>query len=263
MTKLAIERKPIVTLNERLCSEQTIATLHDCLEAAALRERSLGRFKTAPTSFGCKTGTAQIWNTFHSEATKDRKIMQKKYLNKDDAYYLGSVITMMPLEKPKYTIMVSIAKQKTDTHSSYFGITLTGDVASDIMEYIYTNDPTMHSTIEPAASPYSPKSIKAGNSADVGYVVERLAPYSKPSTEASAWSSAKLDSGGNAELSALTFEDGVVPNVKGMGLSDALYLLEHSGLSVKHTGYGRVTKQSVEAGTMLDGTINEITLTLE
>ncbi len=258
-----VERKPIVTLNERLCSKQTIATLHDCLEAAAVRERSLGRFKNAPTSFGCKTGTAQIWNTFHSEATKDRKVMQKRYLNKDDAYYLGSVITMMPLEKPKYTIMVSIAKQKTDTHPTYFGITLTGDVASDIMEYIYTNDPTMHSTIEPAASPYSPKSIKAGNSADVGYVVERLAPYSKPSTEASAWSSAKLDSGGNAELSALTFEDGVVPNVKGMGLSDALYLLEHSGLSVKHTGYGRVTKQSVEAGTMLDGTINEITLTLE
>lgn len=258
-----VEQMPIVTLNEKLCSEQTIAILHECLEAAALRERSLGRFKTAPTPFGCKTGTAQIWNTFHSEATKDRRIMAKNFLNRDDAYYLGSIITMMPLEKPKYTVMVSIAKQSTNTHPTYFGISLTGDVANDIMEYIYTNDPTMHSTIEPAASPYSPKSIKAGNSADVKHVIEKLAPYSKTQAEASAWSGAKIDSGGNAELVALDFEDGVVPNVRGMGLSDALYLLERSGLRVKHTGYGRVTKQSVEAGTMLDGTINEITLTLE
>ena len=42
--------------------------------------------------------------------------------------------------------------------------------------------------------------------------------------------------------------EGIVPNVVGMGLSDALYLLELHGLSVTHSGYGTVATQSLKAG---------------
>ncbi|MGF2413680.1 MAG: PASTA domain-containing protein, partial [Ferruginibacter sp.] len=41
----------------------------------------------------------------------------------------------------------------------------------------------------------------------------------------------------------------VTPNVVGMGLKDAVYLLENSGLKVAATGRGRVMNQSVTAGT--------------
>ena len=43
-------------------------------------------------------------------------------------------------------------------------------------------------------------------------------------------------------------EKGTVPNVEGMTLRDALYLLENQGLRVEHSGTGRVVKQSKEAG---------------
>jgi cell division protein FtsI (penicillin-binding protein 3) len=39
-----------------------------------------------------------------------------------------------------------------------------------------------------------------------------------------------------------------VPNVVGMGLVDALYLLENAGLSVKTSGRGTVKSQSMTAG---------------
>ena len=43
---------------------------------------------------------------------------------------------------------------------------------------------------------------------------------------------------------------GMVPDVKGMGLKDALYLLEQEGLFVHIKGKGRVRAQSVAPGTI-------------
>ena len=45
---------------------------------------------------------------------------------------------------------------------------------------------------------------------------------------------------------------GIVPNVKGMGLNDALYLLENQGLHVKVKGSGVVKKQSLLPGKKVD-----------
>ncbi|MFT7613866.1 MAG: cell division protein FtsI (penicillin-binding protein 3), partial [Parvicellaceae bacterium] len=44
---------------------------------------------------------------------------------------------------------------------------------------------------------------------------------------------------------------GKVPNVVGMGLVDALYLLENSGLYVKIRGSGTVKRQSISSGILL------------
>ena len=41
----------------------------------------------------------------------------------------------------------------------------------------------------------------------------------------------------------------VTPNVVGMGLKDAVYLLENMGLKVTATGRGRIMHQSLNAGT--------------
>ena len=40
----------------------------------------------------------------------------------------------------------------------------------------------------------------------------------------------------------------IVPNVTGMGLKDALYLLEQCGLYVRIEGQGKVVKQSLNPG---------------
>ena len=40
----------------------------------------------------------------------------------------------------------------------------------------------------------------------------------------------------------------VMPNVKGMGLKDALYVLETAGMKVQVTGKGKINDQSIAAG---------------
>jgi cell division protein FtsI (penicillin-binding protein 3) len=41
----------------------------------------------------------------------------------------------------------------------------------------------------------------------------------------------------------------MVPNVLGMGLKDALYILENRGLRVRFEGVGMVKRQSLSPGT--------------
>jgi cell division protein FtsI (penicillin-binding protein 3) len=51
-------------------------------------------------------------------------------------------------------------------------------------------------------------------------------------------------------------EGNVVPNVQGMTLKDALYLLENKGLNVSVTGTGRVLRQSVSPGKRISSGTN-------
>ena len=44
------------------------------------------------------------------------------------------------------------------------------------------------------------------------------------------------------------YEVQFVPNVVGMGLQDAIYILENQGMRVKVFGYGTVKRQSIQAG---------------
>jgi len=50
------------------------------------------------------------------------------------------------------------------------------------------------------------------------------------------------------ERDDLTLAEGVMPNVVGMGLRDAIYMLENSGLRVNYSGRGKVAKQSPQPG---------------
>jgi cell division protein FtsI (penicillin-binding protein 3) len=45
----------------------------------------------------------------------------------------------------------------------------------------------------------------------------------------------------------------VVPSVVGMGLKDALYVLENRGLRVSFSGYGKVISQSITPGAVTGG----------
>ena len=255
-----IERMPTVTLVEKMCSKRTLNLLDSCLIAGA--SRTSGKFKDLPTSFGCKTGTAQMWSKFMSIGEIDQKQMANG-INKYDEYYYGSIVCVMPAKNPKYTIYVGVCKQKMFNGDPYYGILLAGPVANDIMTYIHANDPTLHAEVEKAATPYSPKKIKSGNSSDVTEVSRRLAAHHSSTNKGMQWSQATIDIGGNSTVSGMKFEAGTVPDVRGMGLSDALYLLESVGLNVTHSGYGAVRTQSIEPGRKITTSNSTIHLTLK
>ena len=70
-----------------------------------------------------------------------------------------------------------------------------------------------------------------------------------------------MDSLSNVVITSLPGDRGVMPDVRGMGLKDALFILESRGLKVRFTGQGAVTQQSISAGTrIVPGTAVSITL---
>ena len=239
-----IEKMPVVTLINRMCSKKTLAALDTCLAAAS--ERTGRYFRDLAIPFGCKTGTAQMWSTFVSESRIDKHQMKDGINGKQDNYYYGSIICTMPQENPKYTIMVGVCKQATPDSPSYFGIDLSAPVAADIMEYIYANDHTLHSAVEKAEEPYTPETIKGGKTKHVAKIGALTNDVDNESDGAS-WSQATVEAG-ETTINAVAIEEGRVPDVRGMGLTDALFLLEKSGLRVTHRGSGRVRTQSLAPG---------------
>lgn len=255
-----IERMPTVTLIDKMCSKRTLDLLDSCLIAGSTR--TSGKFKDLPTSFGCKTGTAQMWSNFVSRGELDHKQMLNG-IDKNDQYYYGSIVCVMPAEKPKYTIYVGVCKQKMFGGDPYYGILLAGPVANNIMTYIYANDPSLHAEVERATTPHSPTRIKAGDSDDVEEISRRLSAKHSSDADDKEWSRAKIDNEGKSSVSGVEFAVGTVPDVRGMGLSDALYLLESVGLNVSHSGYGSVRTQSLDAGRKITSTNRYIHLTLK
>ena len=53
------------------------------------------------------------------------------------------------------------------------------------------------------------------------------------------------------ELSKIDVREGIIPNVSGMGVRDAVFLLESLGVETRIIGRGRVSSQSVRAGTRI------------
>lgn len=254
-----VEVMPTVTLIPEMCSKRTLKLLDSCLVAAS--KRTSGQFNNFPTTFGCKTGTAQMWSNFVSRGEIDHKQMLDG-INKNDNYYYGSIICMMPAEKPKYTILVGVCKQRMYGGDPYYGILLAGPVANNIMTYIYDNDPTLHASVEMPTMPYSPTKIKAGDSKDVVEISRKLSAHHTNNSDGSQYSRATIDDNGKSTVSGISFITGKVPDVRGMGLSDALYVLESVGMKVTHSGHGSVTRQNVEAGRELNSNNLEIHLTL-
>jgi cell division protein FtsI (penicillin-binding protein 3) len=245
---IVTEVKPTITLLEHMCKEQTLDDLFKCLEAAAVPSRTSRKFVDLPVKIGCKTGTAQLWGAFPTLSPTDTLHFREGFGKDKHLYYLGSLVAVMPLDNPKYTIMVALAKEKTDSHPNYYGISLTGGVMHDIIEFLHTNDLSLHESVESMSRGYTPTMIKRGRATSVNLVAETLCNINYNNGFDTEWCSASVDDGGETRIESLSIESGRVPNVLGMGLNDALFLLEQQGLSVTHSGYGRVLKQSLDPG---------------
>jgi cell division protein FtsI (penicillin-binding protein 3) len=82
-------------------------------------------------------------------------------------------------------------------------------------------------------------SVKAGDSEATRYLTQKFGAASSPQTKTTA-----ADSG-------TTYREGVVPNVQGMGLKDAMFLVGNAGLRVVPKGTGKVIRQSTAPGVKL------------
>jgi cell division protein FtsI (penicillin-binding protein 3) len=243
-----VQEFPVRVIDEQICSPQSRAIIHECLVETARTGTTKGFFKdTTAFRVASKTGTANVAQRGDGGGARY-----------NEGYYLGSVAAYFPADKPKYTILTSIFTNKK-SRGSHYGATLSGPVVRDVVNYIYYRDEEWHQQIEPSQSEHYPLQVKGGNIASVRRVADKFSPRVS-FTKREGWGVAHTDARQNVDIQNIENE-ALVPNVVGMGLRDALYMLESRGLSVKFTGSGVVRSQSIRAGEPV-GTGRTIILTL-
>ena len=143
-----------------------------------------------------------------------------------------------------------------------YGNIVAGPIFREIADKIYSTNFDLQDDAFPLElAKYQVPVSKNGFLTDVIEVFDYLdIPY-EVDNEVALW--AKTETQENSiRVSELDFIDNLVPNVKGMGAMDAIYLLENSGLKVKIIGTGVVKQMSIQPGTrVLRGA--EVTLNLD
>lgn len=223
-----IQKFETKVLNERICSTGSLAKVQECLEEVALTGTAREFFvrDTALFRVAAKTGTAQVLGT------RD---------------YLGSMVAYFPIDAPKYTVMVAV--RNNASRGAYYGAGTSGPVVRDIIYSLYTMESEWRNPIESSSVPHRPTQVKGGNTEQMREVASEL-DMAFTTDVRRGWSLAEVDdSTQRAEFSEVATDQNKMPRVVGMGLKDAIYLLESRGLRVGFTGHGRVASQSVAAGT--------------
>ncbi len=231
--------KPTVA-KRQIASRTTIRNARELLEAVV--DQGTAEKLRHPDSlyrFAGKTGTAQIGY---------RKVSNKTFIRGYQASFVG----YFPAENPVYSCIVVINNPRAN---GFYGSDVAGPVFREIADYCYVTATSAHQAINASApAPLPAKQLPNNNmgyTPDMRYLLDALKiPYYGEAT--SDWSVIRVRSD-SLMWENRTIADNVVPNVVGMGLRDALYLIENRGLKVSVTGFGRVIRQSIKPGTRARG----------
>lgn len=218
-------------LNKSICSRATLNKCRKMMEGVC-EEKGTADFIFADRAYKVagKTGTARI-------------AYPGGYYNHR---YRASFVGYFPAENPKYSILVLVNDTKSGV---YYGSSIAGPVFRELADKIYATEFDLHdpNSILTFSDKKKLPGGHNGNREDLEKVYQALKiPYVLDRQEEYVAVSTGADT---VQLKAKEFIGGLVPDVRGMGLQDALYLLENSGLKVTISGYGTVRNQSIPPGT--------------
>jgi cell division protein FtsI (penicillin-binding protein 3) len=230
-----IEKYETKVLKEKLCSDRSLEIVKKMLEGVVERGTAKDISNTTYKIAG-KTGTSQ-------------KIKSGQYTKS----YYTSFIGYFPADKPKYSCIVVIDNPKG---LKFYGSDVAAPVFKEVADKVYARDLDLHDPIpqkkeflEPGVFPM----IQAGNLEDLILICNQLGVSNhlqSDNDDDEEWVAAStLDN--SVIWGYRKMMDGLVPNVKGMTLRDAIYVLENKGMRVKYSGNGRVVAQSYEPDTKI------------
>lgn len=228
-----VEEFPTQVLVDKIADNKTLAAARQCLEEVALSGTAKEYFGEKASAFrvGAKTGTA--------------KFAQGK-IQYSDGYYLGSMVTYFPADKPRYTVMTAIFKRRGDGTTVY-GAGLAGPVQQQICTFLYNRNTNWAGEIAEEGEEYRPTDVKGGDIVKIRRVASRLSQRTQSGSR-SGWGQTSVGEDGTLTITPIETANNTMPDVRGMGLSDAVFMLESRGLRVSFSGSGKVVEQVPAAG---------------
>ena len=228
------ERFESRTISSSVCSRQTLRIVRECLQAVGTEGTASAFFRdTTRVRVAAKTGTAQITDA----------------RSREGRYYLGSMVAFFPADAPRYTVLTTI-ETRAQAGKAYYGGPLAGPVVKRMVDYIYNRGHDWYGRVGGDGPRRYPERVKGGDIAQIRRVADRLSPRASFDSR-TGWGRAAVDSLSNVAITSLPDDRGVMPDVRGMGLKDALFVLESRGLRVRFSGQGAVVRQSIAAGTRI------------
>jgi cell division protein FtsI (penicillin-binding protein 3) len=213
-----LEAKEVEILKPSICSEETIAILQD-LMVGVVESGTATNIYSIKYSCAGKTGTAKI----ASEGSYGSE-------------YRASFAGYFPVENPKYSCIVVVTKPKKEI--GFYGNIVAAPVFEEVRDLLYAEE-----AIETPELAENRVGNYIGKAQEIN-TIHRVLDYPKyVSSQKNIWLKSDKEN-----FEALDFEEGEIPNLKGMTAMDALYLLENLGVEVELQGRGKVTRQSLKAG---------------
>ncbi len=225
-----IEQFKARVINEQICSEETLGKMQALLEGVVTE--GTGKSLASPLyRIAGKTGTAQV-----ADANKGYRV-DKKYQASFSGYF--------PADNPKYSMIVVVNNPRKGT---YYAALVAGPVFREIADRVYASDVNMYDALKEQkfiGSTNMPE-LKSGEKKATQSVYKA---FGIKALFAANSEYVSLDTSRGIANQEVKIIEGAVPDVSGMGLKDALYVMGNSGLKALVRGSGKVVRQSLAAGT--------------
>jgi cell division protein FtsI (penicillin-binding protein 3) len=220
-------------LEEKIADDEVIEAAKQSMEAVVTEGTGIYAFKGMSFPVAGKTGTAHV---------ADGNV---KYSH---GVYQASFVGYFPANDPVYSCIVVI---RTKPHAAqHYGGQLAAPVFREVATklyamYVQQKNPSMYAISKDSSGFYF-----AGNTKQIKKVYNTLHVGYRDSVGKDDWSHVYGDQG-TAVMRTTRINEKIMPNVKGMGLKDAVYLLENMGLKVTVKGNGKIVSQSIAPGSQL------------
>lgn len=209
-----IQKRGPSVLNASICSRATADTLLRALKSVT-SDGTATRLKGAKLPVAGKTGTSRPALNPQDRAKFGQNPNDGNRVLDGRHRNLGTFVGFFPADDPKYSAI--ICAQTYLIQGSLYGGGLPAAAMREIVDQLYVLDSNWGNEIE----------------------IRGSVPELEPSRTVEA---------------AADTKNPASPNVAGLGLKDALYAIESSGLRCEYSGTGHVTSQSPKAGeTMTKG----------
>ena len=228
-------------MNPKICSKEVAKQLQNMMEGVVLRGTA-SLLKSGFYTYAGKTGTAVVANN------------KRGYQAGGGKSYRASFCGYFPAENPKYSCMVLISRPRKE---NYYAAKVALPVFKEIADKVYASALNLHRElkfVEPSFTQDLPL-ITMSDKSDVKVVLDQVKLSSHFHNDSvhqdeTDWVIGSAQDNSIA-IQPVLVSAGKMPDVRGMGAKDALYILERKGVKVNIQGLGRVKKQSVSPGTPL------------
>lgn len=231
---IVIKQFEPTVLDKNICKPEVAKAARESMEAVVTEGTGRPAFKNMPFAVAGKTGTAHV-------ADGDIKY--------GHGVYQASFVGYFPADKPVYSCIV-VVRTKPYAAAHYggmLGAPVFREIATKLYAMYVDQKPATLYTAKKDSSTY----FFAGNTKNIKQVFGTFNMWYADSVQQANWASVYAGNNYQPVLRTNVIREKLMPNVKGMGLKDALYLLESMGLKVTVSGKGKVANQSVEPGSAL------------